>query len=158
MAQNSKSTSGFLEDLVRGFVQLASVELHAKTALEKAEHNLTIVEMENLSEATNALERADEHLQRVTNLRRQSMNVISNYAEKLNPEKWCEVKHSAMAMYTIFESYQADPKNDDLSELYFETNNLFIEIMSDFLGFTIEPCASCFSDALKGATSDGRRM
>lgn len=148
--ENKQSTSGMLEDLIRSMVQVASTEVHAKTALEKAEHEVSIAEVEDLPEVTKQLTDAEDYLKRVTELRRNVMRLIAEHAKELNPTKWCEVKHTAMAMYTAFEAYQADG-SIQLYNYYMETNDLFIEVMSDFLGLDIPPCAACFSDALKGA-------
>lgn len=126
------------------------MELHAKTALEKQQQLLTEVDDSQLSSALEQVLKAERRLKTITDLRRKSMRIISTYAEELNPEMWCEVKHSAMAMYTAFEVYQAE-ETTELYDFYIENNQLFIETMSDFLGFDIPPCASCFSDRLKGA-------
>lgn len=152
--QNEHSTSGFLEDLVRGFVQLCALELHAKTSLEKSEHKIHVVDADDVIEASDDIEKADKHLIEITKLRRNSMIAISNYAKELNLDKWCEVKHAAMAMITFFEVHQANPNNNELFDLYIEANNLFIEIVADFIGIEIEPCAACFSDALKEVTKN----
>ncbi|MFV0409636.1 MAG: hypothetical protein ACK5LJ_08065 [Paracoccus sp. (in: a-proteobacteria)] len=150
MNENQNSTSGMLEDLIRGMIQLTAMEVHAKTALEKTAHELSICEDSELEQVVEKEMVAEGHLHHVTELRRQAMRLIASYAPNLNPEKWCEVKHAAMAMYTIFEAYQADGKNQGLYGLYLDTNKLFISVVSDWLGLDIPPCAACFSDALKG--------
>lgn len=148
--ENEYSTSGMLEDLIRSMVQLVSVELHAKTACEKAEQALAEAEEDETSCLVNELVEAESYLERVTNLRRTSMRLIASKSDKVKPTKWCEVKHSAMAMYTAFEAFQADSKNASLAQYYYDCNRLFIEVVSDWLGLDIPPCASCFEDALKG--------
>lgn len=149
--ENKQSTSGMLEDLVRSLQQLASGELHSKTALEKLEGQMLSVEDADIVELSAQIRDAEEHLGLVTEQRRSIMRIIAKYAKDLNPEKWCEVKHMAMASYTAFEAYQAYGDNDaDLYVLYMSTNDLFIQSVSDWLGLEIPACASCFSDALKG--------
>lgn len=147
---NPKSTSGMLEDLLRSTQQLSAMELHAKTAIEKADHELQTVEPQELQNALVKLKKAETYLEHVTDLRRKGMNLLSEFAETLDETKWCEVKHVLMASYSAFEAYQAEPRNTKLFQFYLQTNNLMIEVVSDFLGFDIPPCASCFSDALKG--------
>lgn len=154
MSQNSNSTSGMLEDLIRNLQQIASAELHAKTALEKAENEVTTAEPEDLTKASEKVMNAEKHLNDVTEVRRDVMRLIQRFANSIDETKWCEVKHLAMAAYTAFEAYQAI--NDvEIYNYYIQCNNLFIEAVSDWLGLDILPCASCFSDALKGLTEDG---
>lgn len=150
MNENANSTSGMLEDLIRAMVQFSAIEVHAKTALEKAKHELAVCDDDLLEEAILDEQNAEKHLLDATTLRRNSMTIIADYAHNLNPEKWCEVKHASMGMYTAFEAYQANSSDLNLYDLYIAANNIFIEIVSDWLGLDIPPCAACFSDALKG--------
>lgn len=146
---NDKSTSGMLEDLLRSTQQLAAIELHAKTALEKADHEMSIAETKDLQQALEKVEKAEKYLKHVTELRRKGMSIMADFAKKLDPNKWCEVKHVMMASYCAFEAYQAEPTSIPLEAFYLDTNKLMIEVVSDFLGLDIPPCAACFSDALK---------
>lgn len=145
---NKNSNSGMLEDLVRSMTQLASVELHAKTALDIANDNLSTVEDDEIQQAILELSQAEEYLSEVTDLRRMAMNILKGYAVTYNPKKWCEVKHLAMASYTAFEVYQAKSTNDNFL-YYTKVEKLFIQAVSDWLGLDIPKCSACFSDALK---------
>lgn len=151
---NKDSTSGMLEDLLRSTQQLAAMELHAKTALEKADHELSVVEDVMLQERLIKVQKAENYLEKVTDLRRKGMKLLSSYATTLDETKWCEVKHVMMASYSAFEAYQAEPKSLPLETFYLETNKLMIQVVSDFLGLDIPPCASCFSDALKAKSEE----
>ena len=152
--KNNDSTSGMLEDMVRSMTQLASMELHAKTYLEKANDKLAGAEPDQIPEMLDAVQAAEKHLQKVTELRRNAMRTIASYSDDVNTEKWCEVKHAAMAMYTAFEAYQAN-ESTDLYNYYMDCNDLFITVVAEWLGFNIPACASCFSDAMKGVDTNG---
>ena len=79
-----------------------------------------------------------------------AMNIITAYSDEIDYHKWCEVKHTAMAMYTAFEAYQANDSTA-LYDYYLACNKLFIKTVSQFLGIDMPACAACFTDALKGA-------
>lgn len=157
MATNEHSTSGYLEDLIRSMTQLCALELHVKTQLERLNQDLQDVESSEVDSVLNQLMQEEEHLMNIQELRRESMRLIMEHqTDQGNDKKWCEVKHSAMAMYTAFEVYQATGHASHYN-YFLKTNDLFIQVMIDFLGYDIPPCASCFSDRLldgKGGEED----
>lgn len=151
--ENKQSTSGMLEDAVRSFVQLSAMELHAKTETEISFQRTQEVGVEGLTDAMLALQKSEDRLMQITELRRESMRLITKYATEFDSKSWCLAKHCAMAMITAFEAFQANEKDVDAFNQYHKLNNLFISVMSDLIGLEIEPCAACFSDALKKASA-----
>lgn len=154
MMENKLSTSGMLEDAIRSFVQLAAAELHAKTEFEISFQKVQEVAVPELTGAMQAMERSQTRLEKITELRRESMRFITKHAKSFDSKAWCLAKHTAMAMVTAFEAFQANMTDPDALTLYVHTNDLFISVMSDLIGLEIEPCAACFSDALKNATAN----
>lgn len=153
MSKNKNSTDGIAEDLIRSFVQMTNVELHFKTLIEKrvGEIENGLVEDDDMSEQMQTIDRYKMHLDKAANLRRAQMLYLYNmYNGKGNKEMWCLVKHSAMAMYNAFEVYQASDEDPELLSYALQINVQFNEIVAEFLGVQITPCAACFSDILKG--------
>jgi len=165
---NKDSSTGYVEDMVRSFVQLSAIEVHAKTELELAETNhrdallmydiemntptsekALDVQSENLDNAEDALEDAKDWVITVQELRRESQRRLLAHAKKPDMHVWCRMKHMAMAMYTAFEVWQASENQADFDH-YININNAFIESTAKFLGMDIDSCAACFTDALKG--------
>lgn len=59
------------------------------------------------------------------------------------------VKHASGAMYTMFESWQASERDEELLSMAIQINKMFIKALTCFLGVEITECSSCFSDILK---------
>lgn len=158
MAINNHSESGFLEDLIRSIVQLTCSEGHLKTLIEKTEAELEngIINVDDMEEVSNALEKIEEmqeELTEVADIRRRSMIILYDYASG-DKTYWCQVKHLANAMYTMHEAYIGSDNDIRLYELALETNKQFIRALTHFMGFEISMCASCFSDYLKGENNN----
>ncbi|MEI5994032.1 hypothetical protein [Candidatus Enterococcus mansonii] len=152
--ENKHSTDGIAEDLIRSFVQVASAEMHTKTLLEKR-----VSELENgLIDLETALEM---QLQKITDmkeeitvlaeLRRADMLYLFElYGSRGDKEKWCTVKHLAIAMMTAFEAWQASENDEALLSTALTKNKLFIKALTQFLGVEVTECAACFADIIKG--------
>ncbi|MBP1045088.1 hypothetical protein I6N96_02260 [Enterococcus sp. BWM-S5] len=153
--ENKQSTDGLAEDLIRSFVQIASVEMHAKTLLEKRtselENGLIDIEQEDiLEEQLNKITELKEDIHELAELRRNDMLYLFElYKSKGEKEQWCTVKHLGIAMMTAFESWQASNKDEELLSAYLKKNQLFVRSLSRFLGVEITECAACFADSLK---------
>lgn len=160
MAENKHSTDGIAEDIIRSFVQIAGAELHAKTLLEKriSEMENGIVDMSDSEVAPLQFQKINDlkqELVTLAQLRRDDMLFLFElYGSKGDKEKWCTVKHLAMAMYTAFEAWQASDNNERLLEGALAKNKLFIKAVTAFLGVEITECAACFGDILKGELSN----
>lgn len=155
MASNKYASNGITEELIRTFIQLGCAELHTKTLIEKYEAELDegLIDIDDedvVMEQNNKIERLGNRLENYTNARRDVMRYIQKLHPNGNEDLWCLVKHLGMAMFTLFESYQASEQDIELYDLWLETNKMFIDIMSEFLGVEITECASCFNDMLKG--------
>jgi len=151
---NKNSTDGYAEDLIRSFVQIATLEMHAKTLLEKRESEFTNGLTDyNIDEHMKIIERMKEEVNTFTDIRRGDMLFLYQMFEsKGDKEQWCMVKHLAIASMTAFEAWQgSDAKYEStLFQMYIEKNKLFVNAMTKFLGVEITECASCFSDILRG--------
>lgn len=153
--ENRHSTDGLAEDLIRSLIQIASVEMHTKTLLEKRtselENGLIDIEQEGILEAQlNKIAELKEEIHELAELRRNDMLYLFElYGSTGEKEQWCTVKHLAIAMMTAFESWQASANEEELLSAYLKKNQLFIRAMSRFLGVEITECAACFADSLK---------
>ncbi|OJG27638.1 hypothetical protein RU98_GL002341 [Enterococcus caccae] len=133
--------------------------MHAKTLLEKRvselENGLIDLEIE-----------LDSHLQKITEikeevtalaeLRRADMLYLFElYGSRGDKEKWCTVKHLAIAMMTAFEAWQASNHDEALLSAALAKNKRFIKTLTQFLGVEVTECAACFADIIKGGEKNG---
>ena len=150
--QNKHSSDGIAEDLIRSLVQMASVELHTKTLIEKriSEIENGMVNEEDIPKQLEVIQGLKEDIEEQAEVRRSIMLYLYNlYGQKGNKEYWCMVKHLSMAMYTMFESWQASERDEELLSMAIQINKMFIKALTCFLGVEITECSSCFSDILK---------
>lgn len=151
--KNIDSTDGAAEDLIRSMIQLACLEQHYKTLLEKrmSEMENGLIEEEKETEHSEKIDNLQEDLEYTASIRRNLMrNLYDMYNGKGDKERWCMVKHWSIAMYTAFEAYQASENDPELFLQYYEMNKMLLKELSAFLGVEITECAACFADALKG--------
>lgn len=152
---NVHSTDGYTEDLIRSFVQVGALEMHAKTLLEKRESELVngLNEKQTMQEQTAIVNEMKEQVSIYADMRRADMLLLYKiFGEKGDKEQWCMVKHLAISSMTAFEAWQGctDKYETELFKMYIDKNALFINAMAKFLGVEITECASCFADILKG--------
>jgi len=153
---NTHSTDGLAEDLIRSFVQIAVMEMHTKTLLEKciSEQENGLVDMDNKKVREMMLEKENDlrdELIELADIRRGDMLFLFEaYKSKGDKTQWCSVKHLGIAMMTAFEVWQASDSDLELEAMYLRKNKLFIKALSRFIGVEITNCASCFADILKG--------
>lgn len=150
--KNNQSSEGLAEDLIRSFTQIACVELHTKTLIEKYNSKLSNGLFDNdeeMQELTYKVDDLKEDLIELAEMRRNDMRYLVKLFDKSNLDYWCIVKHKAIAMYTSFEAYQASNDDAELYIYFLEKNKTFIKSLTMFLGIEITDCASCFSDFLK---------
>ena len=150
--QNKHSSDGIAEDLIRSLVQMASVELHTKTLIEKrvSEIENGMVNEEDIPKQLEIIQGLKEDIEEQAEVRRSIMLYLYNlYGQKGNKEYWCMVKHASGAMYTMFEAWQASDKGEELLSMAIQINKIFIKALTCFLGVEITECSSCFSDILK---------
>lgn len=145
--KNEHSEAGIAEDLIRTITQLAVAETHAKTLYEKT---LGEVERETLSpqDAQDKAELIIDQINGFANTRRKVMLYLFNQYHG-DVSFWCEIKHLAIASYTLFEAYQASNNDVELLNLAYEAQKEFTRALSAFLGTEITDCAACLSDMLK---------
>lgn len=145
--KNEHSEAGIAEDLIRTITQLAVAETHAKTLYEKT---MGEVERETLKpeDAQDKLLLVMDQINCLAQTRRKVMLYLFNQF-KGDMAFWCEIKHLAIASYTLFEAYQASSNDVELLNLAYETQKEFTRALSAFLGMEITDCAACFSDMLK---------
>lgn len=86
-------------------------------------------------------------LDAVLSLRREQMSYLLEQADKPNPTRWCDFKHSIKSFIHDTEVYEATGKDDDLERLKKSSDILAMEI-SLFLGMEFETCARCLADQL----------
>lgn len=152
--ENKHSTDGIAEDLIRSFIQIASAEIHAKTLLEKRISELEngLIDLEvNLESQLRKINELKEEITAFAELRRADMlYLFEMYGGQGDKEKWCTVKHLAIAMMTAFEAWQASEHDEVLLSSALAKNKLFIKALTQFLGVDVTECAACFADILKG--------
>lgn len=151
--KNEHASNGLAEDLIRSFVQVGCAELHSKTLYEKAVGELENginVDLDDSESIQKQLEKI-EHLRNDINEQAQLRRKLMLYLYDMygaNKDYWCEVKHMGLAMYCVFEAYQASNDDPALLDLAMETNKAFLKALSAFIGVEIVECASCFDDLL----------
>lgn len=159
--KNIHASDGIAEDLIRSFVQIGAAEMHAKTLLEKRISELEngLIDTDDETAITEQLVKIDDakvDLIQFAEMRRADMLYLYQlYGKQGEKEKWCLVKHLAIAMMTAFEVWQASDEDEALLEMALRKNKAFIRALSQFLGTEITECASCFSDILKGEKENG---
>ncbi|MGX7263707.1 hypothetical protein [Enterococcus crotali] len=157
--KNKHSTDGIAEDLIRSFVQVASAEMHAKTLLEKRVSELEngLIDLE--TELELQLQKIVEYKEEITSLaelrRADMLYLFELYGRRGDKEKWCTVKHLAIAMMTAFEAWQASAGDEALLSAALAKNKLFIKALTQFLGVEVTECAACFADIIKGGEKNG---
>lgn len=155
--ENKHSSDGMAEDLIRSFVQMASVELHTKTLIEKrvSEIENGMVDEEDIPKHLEIIQGLKEDIEEQAEQRRSIMLYLYNlYGQKGNKEYWCIVKHLSMSMYTIFEAWQASDRDEELLSMAIQINKMFVKSLTCFLGVEITECSSCFSDILKAGLKE----
>lgn len=157
--ENKHSTDGIAEDLIRSFVQVASAEMHAKTLLEKRvselENGLIDLETDIESQLQKIADFKEEIITLAEVRRTDMLYLFELYGSRGDKEKWCTVKHLAMAMMTAFEAWQASDHDEVLLSAALTKNKLFIKAITQFLGVEITECAACFADIIKGGENNG---
>ena len=155
---NENSEVGAAEDLIRSIVQMGCAEVHAQTLYYKtlAEMDNGLVNVEDNDVLQKHLEKLDmfrEDIETYAGLRRQMTRVLFDLFDNEDKDlsMWCQVKHLGISAYTAFETYEASNNSEELLNLAYEANKVFIKAMTRFLGVEISDCAACFSDSLKGA-------
>lgn len=156
IGNNPHTSDGIAEDIIRSFIQLASMEMHYKTLIEKSVSELengivNVDSMETVVKQEEIIKMLREDLALAAQLRRDDMLLLYEmYGSKGDKRRWCNVKHLSIAMMTAFEAYQASDDNTRLFNSYLAKNRMLIKELSIFLGVEITECAACFADALKG--------
>lgn len=150
--QNKNSSDGIAEDLIRSFTQVMCMEIHTKTLIEKriSEIENGMVNEEDIPKQLEIIQGLKDDIEEQAEVRRSIMLYLYNlYGQKGNKEYWCMVKHACGAMYTMFESWQASERDEELLSMAIQINKMFIKALTCFLGVEITECSSCFSDILK---------
>ena len=150
--ENKHSTDGMAEDIIRSFVQIAVMEMHTKTLFEKRVSELEngMVNEDDITKQLEEIKELESEIHDLADIRRSDMlHLYELYGGVGNKEKWCSVKHLAIAMMTAFEAWQASDNDEYLLMIALKKNRYFIKALSAFLGVEITECAACFADILK---------
>ncbi|MCL1925094.1 MAG: hypothetical protein FWF50_05875 [Defluviitaleaceae bacterium] len=150
--KNIHATDGMSEDIIRSFVQLATLEMHMKTLLEKRVSELEngMLEETEIEQQIETITALETDLHAIADIRRGDMLYLYEmYGSVGDKEQWCSVKHLAIAMMTSFEAWQASKQDDYLLMTALKKNRYFIKALSTFLGVELTECAACFADILK---------
>ena len=156
--ENKHSTDGMAEDMIRSFVQMAVLEMHAKTLLEKRVSELEngMVDEDKIEAQLETIKGLESEIHELAEIRRGDMLYLYElYGSEGDKEKWCTVKHSGIAMMTAFEAWQASDHDSFLLSTALKKNQYFIKAISEFLGVEITECAACFADILKKRQEEG---
>ena len=150
--ENKYATDGIAEDIIRSFVQIATLEMHTKTLLEKrvSELEYGMIDEDDIEEQIEVIKELEVEIHELTKLRREDMLYLYEmYGSVGDKEKWCSVKHLGIGMMTAFEAWQASDNDPQLLRGALKKNQYFIKAISAFLGVEITECASCFANILK---------
>ena len=155
MPNNTHSSSGMAEDLIRAFVQMGCSEVHLKTLYEKtlAEMENGIVDVSDKEILQKYIEKANsyrEDLIETAQLRRRMMIKCFELFDGGDKDVWCMVKHLGISNMCAWETWQASDDDPELLDIAIESNKMFTKYLARFLGMEITDCASCLSDYLKG--------
>lgn len=143
---------GISEDLIRAFVQVGNAELHMKTLVEKYNAQLEnglidTTDGDALNRQIEKITTATDEVNELAETRRSLMLILKEMYDG-DPDYWCIVKHTALAMGCAFEAWQASDDDSALYGAYLETNKRFTKALTHFLGVEITDCAACFGDIL----------
>lgn len=157
--QNTNSTDGLAEDLIRSVVQFGCSEAHLKTLIEKATAELDngLIDVTDAGQLQAHLDKIDtyrEMMCEATDMRRRLMVKLYALGEG-DKDYWCLVKHFGTGCFQIYETYMASDDDAELYNLWLESNKLFVKAMTGFLGYEVTDCAACLHDYLKGETTNG---
>jgi len=150
--ENKHATDGIAEDIIRSFVQIAVLEMHMKTLLEKRVSELEngMVNEDSIEEQLEVIKMLEIEIHELAEIRRGDMLYLYEvYGSMGDKEQWCSVKHLAIAMMTAFEAWQASDNDSFLLLTALKKNQHFIKSLSAFLGVEITECAACFADVLR---------
>jgi len=150
--ENKHATDGIAEDIIRSFVQIAVLEMHVKTLLEKRVSELEngLVVADNIEGHLEVIDELEVDIHELAELRRGDMLYLYElYGNVGDKEQWCSVKHGAIAMMCAFEAWQGSDHDPFLLSAALKKNQYFIKVLSTFLGVEITECAACFADILK---------
>ena len=146
---NKDTSTGVAEDLLRGLMHLAALEMHFKTDIEKLTGELELGDYDDLSELTNKITQSRDTLVEITNLRRADMLYLYDMFDGQGDKSyWCIVKHLLFVAISSFEIWQATGSNEDFNG-FLRANELLNTYVAMFIGVEVTDCASCFSDILK---------
>lgn len=147
--KNPHSSDGIAEDMIRSITQLACAELHTKTLIEKttAELENGMVDLEEANAKAELLVQLEEELEMQAELRRSVMRKLMGMYNP-NPHFWCTFKHLCTASFTLFEAYQASDRDEELYQMWLESNKALALATSHFLGVEVTSCSACLSEAL----------
>ena len=146
---NKHTSSGVSEDILRSVKELVALEEHLVTIVLKHNSKITHDLTEDVNSELAKVKDACSELKTVTNLRRsQMLRLKEMYADTINEDYWCNVKHMAGVAKLSVEQYQATGTNDDFHYMS-DVHELFISTVTKFLGVEVTSCQSCFSDILK---------
>lgn len=158
--ENKHASDGLAEDVIRSFVQIASAEMHAKTILEKRVSELEngLIDLEqDLEEQLEKIKEAKAEIMLFAELRRADMLYLFElYGGQGDKERWCVVKHLAIAMMTAFEAWQASDGEEALLSVALAKNKCFLKALTQFLGIELTECAACFADIIKGGLENDK--
>lgn len=149
---NRHSSDGMAEDLIRAITQLGCAEAHYKTLYEKsvAELENGIIDTSSDEAVQKQLAKIDAAKEGITETAELRRKVMLRLYETYGGDKsyWCEIKHLAIASYTLFEAYEASDDETILS-MANEAQKCFTKALSAFLGTEITDCAACFAEFLR---------
>jgi len=150
--ENKHATDGIAEDIIRSFVQIAVLEMHTKTLLEKRVSELEngMIDEDDIEMQLEVIKELEIEIHELAEIRRGDMLYLYEmYGSTGDKEQWCSVKHLAIAMMCAFEAWQASDHEPFLLSAALKKNQHFIKALAAFLGVEITECAACFADILK---------
>lgn len=150
---NKQSSIGLAEELIGALTNQTAEERHLQVMLNDIDAKMKngIYETdEDLKVLADKHERLHTYINSATNLRRKTLGKIYSLGNDGQDEKfWCTIKHKIASTGMLFEAMQAkNLEDDELEEMYFQSQEQLNLYITEFLGLEISPCSTCVADAL----------
>lgn len=159
---NKDSSIGIVEDIITNTMNMIANEYHIEILIRKYEDQIkfwyydgepelqTTEDQETIESLEGQIAQLTMLLAQVTEERRNAMRLLKSQAnENGNPDLWCLLKHTLVAVETAFEAWQVDLNDVHTKAVFIEQSRIANQVLAMFLGYEVTPCSACLTDQLK---------
>ena len=149
---NKDSSIGIVEDIITNTMNMIANEYHIEILIRKYEEPelQTTEDRETIESLEGQIAQLTMLLAQVTEERRNAMRLLKSQAnENGNPDLWCLLKHTLVAVETAFEAWQVDLNDVHTKAVFIEQSRIANQVLAMFLGYEVTPCSACLTDQLK---------